>query len=214
MKRAGAAILLLLIAALAAAFFLFSGDLAGWIVRRSLPYPSDFAKASFAGPLMVKLDGLSIRQPNALIRADTALVRVSVSAPPPSATAHADMRGIAIEPTTGWIRPVRFESGRLRVVSGVRSTQIKLSEWDSSALKFNGEAELDGAGELHSFWMRGRADPAFFKSYITDEFTTTSDAGEWPPFLVRYADSSLEIQLNDKTIFRSSWVMRKSVVIK
>ena len=187
----------------------FSRAAAGALVRSVTPPDTKFQSARFAGPLQIRIRGLTLKQSAATVTAASSLVRLGARFPGPIVI-KGDFQGIAIQPSFSNFQPVLFEKGALVLARAGPNTSLRFTGWRSPSIELEGEALLDPEGELKKLELRGRADPAVFQSYIQDEYKIVGDSAAWPPFLVRYTGSSVEIRLNDKTVFRSTWTLRKS----
>lgn len=192
-----------------ALFLLPHNCLGRFLVKALMPYPTSFSKATFEAPLRLSLKDLVIQYPGARIEARQTRNHFSLRLFPPSLVIRSELDGIHIKPKAGWIQPVVFTRGKLHLKKGGEGTLIRLESWVSPSLHMEGEAFLNRDGGLQNLEIRGRSDPALFKSYISDEFETYAHAAAWSPFRLRYLNSSLEIELDHKTILRSRWTAQQ-----
>jgi hypothetical protein len=172
------------------------------LLRNLTGLPADFARARWVWPPALELQDFTAEHPRARFLARTA--RLSSR----GAGFEAVFADVRIEPAASWFNPLVFDRGRLLLGKGPRGRRVELREWRSASLDLEGEAVLRPEGAAESFALEGRADPAFFRAYVQEEFTSYADPDRWASFAIRCADASLTVELNGKTLFRSTWILR------
>ena len=184
--------------------------IASFITHQITPYPIRYQKASLTGFLIIHLDQPIIQHPQASIKAAQSYHRFSIRLFPPALLIQSDLEDIRIDPLVTWIRPFFFKNGRLDLSYEWSQTVLTFTDWHSHSLNLKGKLSLDRHGNPTALDVNGTTDPAFFKSYISDEYTTFADSGSWSPYQIKWDNSSLEITLDHKTVLRSSWRMLNS----
>ncbi len=177
-----------------------------WAAKRWLPYPLEYVEAGRGGGIgKMVLVSPEIRFPDAHIEAEIAAMKLGLG------SLRTELRGVRITGQRGLAKDVLIDFERASIVTiwGLRSTEIRFTNWTSPQLRFEGDAKLDAKGNITSADFRGEADLHLLGKIFSKDTSGSAASASLAPFAIRYGEGMFEVDVNSKPWLRSRWTMRR-----